>query len=63
MFKKAIRPIRIYHEVADQIEDAILTEKLQIGDRLPSERELAESFGISRRTLREALRVIEEGHF
>ena len=60
MFKKAIRPTRIYHEVADQIEDAILSEKLQVGDRLPSERELAEAFDISRRTLRESLRVIEQ---
>lgn len=60
MFKKAIRPTRIYQEVADKIEDAILSEKLQVGDRLPSERELAEVFDISRRTLRESLRVIEQ---
>jgi DNA-binding FadR family transcriptional regulator len=60
MFKKANRPIRIYQEIADQIEEAILLDKLQVGERLPSERSLSETFDVSRRTLRESLRVIEQ---
>lgn len=60
MFKKIDRPKHIYKEVALQIEEVILSGKLNIGDRLPSERELAETFDISRRTLRESLRVVEQ---
>jgi DNA-binding FadR family transcriptional regulator len=60
MFEKISKPIRIYQEVAGKIEDAIVSGKLKQGDRLPSERDLAETFGISQRTLREALRVVEE---
>lgn len=46
--------------MALQIEDAIVSGKFNVGDRLPSERELAETFDISRRTLRESLRVVEQ---
>lgn len=60
MFKKIDRPIQIYKEVALQIEEAILLKKLNIGDRLPSERDLAKNFDVSRRTLRESLRVVEQ---
>lgn len=60
MFKKIDRPNRIYQEVASQIEEVILSGKLKIGDRLPAERQLAETLDISRRTLRESLRVVEQ---
>lgn len=60
MFQKITRPHRIYQDVASQIEEAVLTGTLKEGDRLPSERDLAETFNISRRTLRESLRVVEE---
>jgi GntR family transcriptional repressor for pyruvate dehydrogenase complex len=36
--------------------DLILSNKLQVGDRLPSERELGEQFGVSRTVIREAVR-------
>jgi len=38
------------------IENAIREKKLPIGSKLPTERELCESFGVSRTALREALR-------
>lgn len=60
MFNKIDRPVRIYQEVADKIEEAILAGELKAGDRLPAERDLAETFDISRRTLRESLRVVEQ---
>mgnify|MGYP006269305411 FL=1 len=59
MFRKA-KQSRIFQDVIDQIQEAILQGKLQVGDRLPSERVLREMFEASRGTLREALRVLEE---
>ncbi|WP_051481587.1 FadR/GntR family transcriptional regulator [Paraburkholderia nodosa] len=52
---------RAFEAVTDQIRGQLATGALQPGDRLPSERELAESFGLSRNTVREALRSLEIG--
>ena len=43
-------------QVADQIRTAILHGQLKPGDRLPNEEDLAREFGISRATVREALK-------
>jgi DNA-binding FadR family transcriptional regulator len=45
--------------IADQIRRAILGGKLTEGERLPPERELAEQFGVSRVSVRDALRALE----
>jgi GntR family transcriptional repressor for pyruvate dehydrogenase complex len=42
-------------KVASEIEDAILTKKIPPGDKLPSELELCNQFGVSRTAVREAL--------
>ncbi|WP_216212503.1 FadR/GntR family transcriptional regulator [Amycolatopsis aidingensis] len=54
-----VAPVRAYERVVEQIEQAVLTGGLAPGDRLPSERELMEQFGVSRSTVREALRVLQ----
>ncbi|MBN6056751.1 FadR family transcriptional regulator, partial [Nonomuraea sp. RK-328] len=46
-------------QVADQIVVAIREERLKPGDKLPSERELAQNFDVSRPTIREALAALE----
>ena len=51
---------RISDEILHQIRDAVLSGKFQIGDRLPNERALAEQFGASRTSVREALRGLEQ---
>jgi DNA-binding FadR family transcriptional regulator len=51
-----VRPA--YQQVADQLLDLILSGQLSAGDRLPSEADLASSFGVSRSTVREALRSL-----
>jgi GntR family transcriptional repressor for pyruvate dehydrogenase complex len=51
---------RIFQDVVNQIQDAILDGRLKTGDVLPAERELRQMFNTSRGTLREALRVLEE---
>jgi DNA-binding FadR family transcriptional regulator len=45
--------------ISDQIRTAIVTGRLKAGDRLSPERELAEQFGVSRVTVRDALRSLE----
>src|SRR3712207_583158 len=49
----------VYEQVADQLRDAILAGRLAPGDVLPSERELCERFGVSRTSVREALRALQ----
>ena len=45
--------------IAEQIVEALQSGTLRAGDRLPSERTLAETFGVSRPSLREALCALE----
>ena len=52
---------RISDAITLQIRSAILEGRVQPGDRLPNERELAERFGVSRVTVRDALRTLEAG--
>ena len=56
---KAIRSARAFEEIAQQIRTELAEGRLKIGSRLPSERALSEQFGVSRNTLREALRSLE----
>jgi GntR family transcriptional repressor for pyruvate dehydrogenase complex len=52
---KVVRPRQ---QVEDQVKAAILSGALRGGDRLPGELELARQFGVSRTTVREALRSL-----
>ena len=54
-----VRHRRTFEEILDQFEQAITSGNLSPGDRLPSERELASRLGVSRTSVREALRVLE----
>jgi len=50
---------RVYEAVAAQIQKQIADGVLRPGDRLPAERDLAEAFGVSRASVRDAIRVLE----
>ena len=56
---KAISQTRISDEVLNQLKSAILSGDFKPGQKLPSERELMESFTVSRLTVREAVRALE----
>ena len=51
--------VKLYRRIADSVADAIESGQYKLGDRLPTERELAEQFGVSRPTLREAMIALE----
>jgi DNA-binding FadR family transcriptional regulator len=55
----AVESRRLYRQVADQMRGLIERGELAPGSRLPAERELAQMFGVSRPTIREALIVLE----
>jgi len=56
---RPIKTSRAFEEIADQIRTELVSRRLRPGDRLPAERAMAEQFGVSRNTLREALRSLE----
>ena len=56
---EVIQRRRLFHEVADRIQQAILSGDLRVGDPLPSERDLMERYGVGRPAIREALLSLE----
>jgi GntR family transcriptional regulator, transcriptional repressor for pyruvate dehydrogenase complex len=54
-----IQPTRASTEVIAQIREAIFSGVYRSGDRLPTERDMAAQFKVSRVTVRDALRVLE----
>ena len=56
---KPVRIARASDEVVQQVKALIFGGTLGPGDQLPSEKEMAEQFGLSRVTVRDALRVLE----
>lgn len=56
---ETVKASRISENIAGQIREAILNGELKIGDQLPSEKDFANHFGVSKSSLREAYRVLE----
>ena len=59
MYSK-IKSRRLYEQIIEQIQRQLLAGTLRPGDQLPSERELAEQFGVSRTAVREAVKALRE---
>ncbi len=56
---KPVLASHAYEQVADEIESQILEGRLQPGERLPGEVEMASLFGVNRSTIREGIRRLE----
>jgi GntR family transcriptional repressor for pyruvate dehydrogenase complex len=56
----AIQTSRLYEQIIEQIQGRIMEGKVRPGDKLPSERELALQFGVSRTVVREAVKAMRE---
>ncbi len=56
---RAVRKAKLHEQIVSQVRELISAGRLNSGDRLPPERELAEIFNVSRHSVREAIRVME----
>jgi GntR family transcriptional repressor for pyruvate dehydrogenase complex len=57
---RAVKTSRLYEQIVQQVEESILQGHLKPGDQLPAERDLAQSFGVSRTAVREAVKTLRE---
>lgn len=55
-----IKKQHLSEQVADQIQEMILKRQYEVDERLPSERDLATSLGVSRNVVREAIKLLQE---
>ena len=54
-----IKPVQRSRIVAEQLIAAIQEQRIQVGDKLPPEREMAKAMNVSRNTLREAIAALQ----
>ena len=57
---QAVTKTKFHEQIVDQVQALIEKGRLKHGDRLPPERELASIFKVSRHSVREAIRVLEQ---
>jgi GntR family transcriptional repressor for pyruvate dehydrogenase complex len=55
-----ITPQHLPTIIAGKLEELIIGQHIRVGDRLPSERELAATLGVSRNVIREATKLLQE---
>ena len=57
-----IQKLPSYRLLADAVTQQVLDGQLKVGDALPTEAQLCETFGVNRSTVREAIRVLEQSN-
>ena len=55
-----VERVNLYESIANNLEEMILNDSSQIGQKLPSEQTMAANFGVSRNVIREALKILKE---
>ena len=56
---QTVKKTRVYEAIVEQLTALILEGEIKTGDKLPTERELCEQFGVGRNSVREATRSLE----
>lgn len=56
---RAVQKTRVSEDIIDQVRDLIVSGRLKPADRLPAERELAQTLSVSRSAVREAICAME----
>ena len=56
---KEIKRLTIVQQVVEGLREYIMSGELQVGDKLPTERELCQQFGVGRGTVREAVCTLQ----
>ena len=56
---RPVQKTRVSHAIEAQLRELIHRGQARSGDRLPSERVMAQALGVARPTLREAIRILE----
>lgn len=59
MTLKKVKRVRLFEQAVDQLQELILSGSYEPGDKLPTEQELCDLLGVSRSSVREAMRVLE----
>ncbi len=53
------KPRKLPEQIADRLREMIIQEEMQTGSKLPAEAELMARFGVSRSTVREAVKILQ----
>lgn len=56
---KPVKNTKVYEQVVDQIKEMVRVGQIKKGDKLPTERVMAEELQVSRTSIREAMRALE----
>src|ERR1700756_2482691 len=59
LFVPAKKPPRAFEEIIAQVQSLIADGRIRRGEKLPTERQLAQQFQVGRNTVREAMRMLE----
>ena len=59
LFDKKLSSSKKYHEIIELIKEKIVNGELSPGDKLPSEQEMVDQLGVSRTSIREAIKILE----
>uniref|UniRef100_UPI002FD8D0D6 FadR/GntR family transcriptional regulator n=1 Tax=Aminobacterium mobile TaxID=81467 RepID=UPI002FD8D0D6 len=60
---RQLKHANLYEQIADEIRNYIIQNQIKPGERLPTERELAQMLGVSRTSVREGIRLLETFQF
>ena len=56
---KPIERISIVDQVINNLKDYIVEQNVAVGDKMPTEKEICEMYGVGRSTAREAYRMMQ----